>query len=254
MAQSLRKRGAQPLDQEAQALITPPRTNDSSSAVSTLNESVQKPRKRDLIWNGIASTFGSTSERSTRASMPLPSPSPANPTQNDTTTSINTSLSGSNDTTVAVPKHPSRKPPRLGELLQREASNLWTNAYNELSIQYKQDLEPMGPTDSHEPKELEVLKQLLEDAMRAKRENFATQWILKWRGKEINVREKAEKLVGWITKFKEVVEIVVQSAPVHAALPWAGIRFILTVCLPRLTKAYTEHSYRIVDVFLLINY
>jgi len=67
--------------------------------------------------------------------------------------------------------------------------------------------------------------------MEAKVENIANQWKLKWGGKEINVREKAEKLVGWITKFKEAVDVAVQFDPVHAALPWAGIRFILILVI-----------------------
>ena len=70
--------------------------------------------------------------------------------------------------------------------------------------------------------------------MEAKRENIAGQWKLQLGGTEINVREKVEKLVGWITKFKEVVDIAVQYDPVHAALPWAGVRSILIVCLPHL--------------------
>lgn len=88
----------------------------------------------------------------------------------------------------------------------------------------------MDKTGSDEPERLESLKQLLGHAMRAKRENITGQWKVKWGGKEINVREKAEKLVGWITKFKEIGDIVSQYDPVHAALPWAGVRFILIAC------------------------
>ena len=53
---------------------------------------------------------------------------------------------------------------------------------------------------------------------------------LRWGDKEIDVQETANRLVGWITKFREVGDIVVQYDPVHAALPWAGVRFILMVC------------------------
>lgn len=128
----------------------------------------------------------------------------------------------------------------MGELLRLEASDLWTKAYNELPVRYKQDLERLDNTN--EPEKLEVLKQLLEDVMEAKRENIARRWKFKWGKKEINVREKAERLVGWIEKFKEVVNTSVQYDPVHAALPWAGIKFILLACPPQLTKAYAEGS------------
>ena len=36
--------------------------------------------------------------------------------------------------------------------------------------------------------------------------------------------EESGKPVSWIAKFTEVVDIAVQYDPVHAALPWAGIR------------------------------
>ena len=122
--------------------------------------------------------------------------------------------------------NPSRGPLKSGELLQQEASDLWDKAYNELPSKYKQSLE--HDTDSDKS---EMLEDLLGLAMEAKRKNIANQWIFKLGGKEVNMREKAEKLVGWIEKFKEVVTIAVQCDPVHAGLPWAGVRFILTACL-----------------------
>ena len=174
MPLGLRKRGVKP----AQAPTTCPPASDSSSATSTPTENVQRPSRREFIRNSVTSILRPTSGRSTRASTPAPLPSI----------------------------------PLVGELLQQEASDLWTKAYNELPVEYKEDLGCADSTDSDEPEKLEALKQLLQHAMEAKRENIASQWKLKWRGKEINVREKAEKLVGWITKFKEVVDHGVQGS------------------------------------------
>ena len=53
--------------------------------------------------------------------------------------------------------------------------------------------------------------------------------MFKWGEKEIDMQGTADRLVGWITKFKEIGDIAVQYDPVHAALPWAGVRFILLV-------------------------
>ena len=159
------------------------------------------PKKERSIRNlNVHSLFKSTSGRST------PSPSPANQ---------------DNSTTDTAPQNP-----KLGEQLQQEANKLWTEAYNELPSEYQQGLE--HNTDSDKSDKLEAL---LELAMKAKKKNKESQWILKWGDKEVNVREKAEKLVGWIEKFKEVVNIAVQCDPVHAGLPWMGVRFILTACL-----------------------
>lgn len=49
-------------------------------------------------------------------------------------------------------------------------------------------------------------------------------------GKEIILRDVAEKVISFLHKFKEVGDIAVQFDPVHAALPWAGVRFLLQVC------------------------
>ena len=194
-----KNRGAKPLGQ-AQATATP--GNSSTTSIPTLN--VPNPSTMERIRDGAVSIFGFTSRRSSRAPSPAPPPSPANLTQTG--------------------------PLKLGEPLQQEASDLWTKAYDELPIKYQQDLGGVDKTDSDKPEKLDALKKLLERAMEAKKENTESQWKVKWGDREINVREKAEKLVGWITKFREIGDIVVQYDPVHAALPWAGIRSILIAC------------------------
>ncbi|KFA71872.1 hypothetical protein S40288_07723, partial [Stachybotrys chartarum IBT 40288] len=46
-------------------------------------------------------------------------------------------------------------------------------------------------------------------------------------GETVILRDVFEKLVKWIDIFKEIGDIAVQYDPFHAALPWAGIRFLL---------------------------
>ncbi|KAI5840895.1 hypothetical protein BZA05DRAFT_242392 [Tricharina praecox] len=38
------------------------------------------------------------------------------------------------------------------------------------------------------------------------------------------------KIGRWIQRFKDIGDIVVQYDPGHAALPWAGFRFLLQLC------------------------
>ena len=54
-------------------------------------------------------------------------------------------------------------------------------------------------------------------------------WKYKKGDKEIIIRDKLEKVVVWVNKFKELGDIAVQYDTGHASLPWAGIRFILQV-------------------------
>ena len=50
------------------------------------------------------------------------------------------------------------------------------------------------------------------------------------RSKRIIVRDLADKLISWISKFVAVGDTLMQYDPGHAAIPWAIVRFILQVC------------------------
>jgi len=106
------------------------------------------------------------------------------------------------------------------------SDDLWTQAYHKLPDDLKQHLamNNHGVADR-----LQTLQDLLQTAVRAKETSMAKRMNLKWGDKEINVQETADKLVGWITKFKEIGDVAMQYDPIHAALPWAGVRFILLV-------------------------
>lgn len=57
----------------------------------------------------------------------------------------------------------------------------------------------------------------------------AKSYTFKFQGKDIILRDVAEKTIFWLNKFKDVGDIAVNFDPVHAALPWAGVRFLLQV-------------------------
>lgn len=59
------------------------------------------------------------------------------------------------------------------------------------------------------------------------------QWEFRFKSRVINFRDKADKILSWLVKFKEVGDIAIQYNPGHAALPWAGIRFLLQVGFTR---------------------
>ena len=54
-------------------------------------------------------------------------------------------------------------------------------------------------------------------------------WKFELNGRQIFLRDVAQKIVVWIDKFKQIGDIAVNFDPVHASLPWAGIRFLLEV-------------------------
>ncbi|KAI5815829.1 hypothetical protein BZA77DRAFT_264853, partial [Pyronema omphalodes] len=44
---------------------------------------------------------------------------------------------------------------------------------------------------------------------------------------------KMQKLIDCMDRFKEIGDLIVQYDPVHAALPWAGVRLLLKLCVDR---------------------
>jgi hypothetical protein len=62
-------------------------------------------------------------------------------------------------------------------------------------------------------------------------------WIITIGQKEYRVREFVEKttvilekFAGTVSKFVGAVDVAVSFDPAHAALPWAAVRLVLTVC------------------------
>ena len=49
-------------------------------------------------------------------------------------------------------------------------------------------------------------------------------------GRIIVLRDVVAKIMVWIDKFKEIGDVAANFDPSHAALPWAGVRFLLLVC------------------------
>ena len=55
-------------------------------------------------------------------------------------------------------------------------------------------------------------------------------------GETVVLRDIFAKMVHWIDAFKQIGDIVVQYDPGHAALPWAGVRFILQIAVSDIVK------------------
>jgi len=70
---------------------------------------------------------------------------------------------------------------------------------------------------------------LVSKAREKQKECEDNSWKFRFQDKEIILRDVAEKTVFWLNKFKDFGDIAVGFDPVHAALPWAGVRFLLQV-------------------------
>ena len=74
-----------------------------------------------------------------------------------------------------------------------------------------------------------ALEQVLAAAKEKQRCCIGKRWTLTFAGRNVVVDEEAEKVVGWLNRFKAVGDVVANVDPMHVGLPWAGIRLLLEV-------------------------
>lgn len=104
------------------------------------------------------------------------------------------------------------------------AENLWDRAVKTLSDEDRRNI------DFSRPGKLDILGDVLKAAERKKEECLKKRWRFKRsNGDEVILRDVFEKIVTWVNKFKDFGDIAMQYDPGHAALPWAGVRFLLQV-------------------------
>ena len=100
-----------------------------------------------------------------------------------------------------------------------QAQSLWSRATNSdgLSSQERKTLADIGfRADSRE----------MASAVRSMTAEILSE-------KKGELRDVGMKILRWIDKFTQIGDTIVQFDPVHAALPWAGFRFLLQVDLSR---------------------
>ncbi|KAG5802464.1 hypothetical protein H9Q74_011991 [Fusarium xylarioides] len=90
------------------------------------------------------------------------------------------------------------------------------------------DLGDKLPPDNFKHPENKTLQDLLENTKLSRERLVNKSWSFKRKkGEVVYVRDLLAKASKWIKHFMSVVDITVQCDPVHAGLPWAGVRFLL---------------------------
>ena len=105
--------------------------------------------------------------------------------------------------------------------------DLWTSARAALSREDREQLTFAGG-ENHSGN----LSDLLELTERAKDQCIQKRWRFSrpgHKGETVVLRDLFAKLVVWINAFKEIGDVAMQYDPGHAALPWAGVRFVLQI-------------------------
>lgn len=78
----------------------------------------------------------------------------------------------------------------------------------------------------------DLIHSLLETVSERRKQSVTNRWRFKnSRGQEIVLRNIFEKIAGWANRFRAVGDVAAQYDAVHAALPWAGVRFLLQIAV-----------------------
>lgn len=102
--------------------------------------------------------------------------------------------------------------------------SLWDQAVAALKDKDKQNID-FQRTDKYA-----ILADILEEVQKKKQACIERRLKYKRKnGEFVVLYDVYEKMVKWVTKFKEVGDIAMQYDPGHAALPWAAVRFFLQV-------------------------
>lgn len=107
--------------------------------------------------------------------------------------------------------------------------DLWEQAAKELGPEDRKRIELC--VDPQCDGNVNLLKEVLKVAEEKKQQCIKKEWLFTTRsGKVIKMRDLCDKILGWTQKFEQVGDFLASmDVSGHAALPWAGVKFVLEV-------------------------
>ena len=104
--------------------------------------------------------------------------------------------------------------------------HLWTSALARLPLEDQAVLTEVHVREGT----TQNIYQSLEDSIKAQQlQEKARYWKATIAGRSYFARDVISKMVEWLRRFKEIGDVAANFDPVHAALPWAGFRYLLEV-------------------------
>ncbi|OCL12159.1 hypothetical protein AOQ84DRAFT_420820 [Glonium stellatum] len=117
--------------------------------------------------------------------------------------------------------------PTAQETQKDALPDLWGEALRRLSDEERNAVEEFFVPQHSSNSTPELLGQVQEAVMQQRDKHEGKRWTIQFNGQQVVLRDKVQKILVWLNKFKETGDIMVNYDPVHLALPWAGIRFLL---------------------------
>lgn len=112
------------------------------------------------------------------------------------------------------------------------SEDLWIEALRQLSDDDQQHVQTINAGTK-----LEVIADLI-DLTKTSYENcLKKRWkFTRKSGEVVNIRDLLSKVIKWLHMFRMVGDNMMQYDPHHAAIPWAGVRFLLQIALNDVEK------------------
>jgi hypothetical protein len=124
-----------------------------------------------------------------------------------------------NSSQEAMPPSTSKPPTR----------DLWAEALKNLSPDDREAIERFQPTSNTQQPLAETMEELLRMTREVQAKCKAKVYKIPFGGKDVILRDFAGKIIFWLNKFKDIGDVAVNFDPIHASLPWAGVRLLLQV-------------------------
>lgn len=104
----------------------------------------------------------------------------------------------------------------------------WGCAFDSLSPEERNLFQYFAPNNSLTGKDFGVVEAILQTIQDKRKLCMERRWAFTTiSGRRIIIRDVLDKIATWVNRFKEIGDAIMQYDPHHAALPWAGIRFLL---------------------------
>jgi len=111
-----------------------------------------------------------------------------------------------------------------------QTRDLWAEALQKLLPEDQEAIQRLQQNSKTRRPLSETVQELLGLTTEVQDQCKAKSYKFQFRGKQIIMRDVVGKTIFWLNKFKEIGDIAVNFDPIHASLPWAGVRFLLQVC------------------------
>ncbi|KAJ5857483.1 hypothetical protein N7455_008377 [Penicillium solitum] len=104
---------------------------------------------------------------------------------------------------------------------------LWAEAHSRLS---NKEQEVIARSLTADRSDTDLIPEILLRDVRAKREICdKKRWTFRCGDHTVQLRDTVDKVLDWLDKFKAAGDIASNVDPLHAGVPWAGIRFLIQV-------------------------